>query len=83
MAGLFLTFLIEYIAHRWIDRKRHMFERSGAGETSGQKDASNANVSEESSLEHKYAPASLTLNTTIMEAGIIFHSICKLPHGAS
>lgn len=81
MAGLFLTFLIEYIAHRWVDRKRHMFERpkANAGEPNGQKDGSDANTSEASSAEHQYSPASLTLNTTIMEAGIIFHSIRKSP----
>jgi zinc transporter 1/2/3 len=53
IAGLFITFIIEYIAHRWVD------------------------LSESSSSEQHYSPKSLTLNTTVMEAGIIFHSICK------
>lgn len=78
MAGLFLTFCIEYVAHRWVDKKRHMFERPRAvAQTAGQKDASDANISDADSNEHQYSPASLTLNTSVMEAGIIFHSICK------
>lgn len=79
MAGLFVTFIIEYVAHRWVDRKRHMFERAQPQrvEPSNQKDASEGNLSEASSAEEHYVPKSLTLNTTVMEAGIIFHSIRK------
>lgn len=82
MAGLFLTFLIEYIAHRWVDKKRHIFERSRAIEAtrSAQKDAgtSDAPLSEVSSAEQHYPVNAISLNTSIMEAGIIFHSICEL-----
>jgi zinc transporter 1/2/3 len=80
IAGLFITFIIEYIAHRWVDRKRHMFERSNAtspatAEPNAQKETSEGTSSESSSSEQNYTPKSLTLNTTVMEAGIIFHSI--------
>jgi hypothetical protein len=80
IAGLFITFVIEYIAHRWVDRKRHMFERSNAtnpatAESNAQKETSEGTLSELSSPEQHYTPKSLTLNTTVMEAGIIFHSI--------
>ena len=81
IAGLFVTFIIEYVAHRWIDRKRHMFERSppvpvvNAEETNRQKEASEGTLSESSSAEAHYTPNSLALNTAVMEAGIIFHSI--------
>lgn len=80
IAGLFITFIIEYIAHRWVDRKRHMFEKSPApnvAETNAQKEASEGTLSEASSSEQHYTPKSLTMNTTVMEAGIIFHSIRK------
>jgi hypothetical protein len=80
IAGLFITFIIEYIAHRWIDRKRHMFERPGAAQPVAQKDATDANLSESSShSDENFMSKSLTLNTAVMEAGIIFHSIRK-PH---
>jgi zinc transporter 1/2/3 len=80
IAGLFVTFMIEYIAHRWVDRKRHMFERSSASDPANaqpnaQKEASEGTLSESSSAEQRYTPKSLALNTTVMEAGIIFHSI--------
>lgn len=77
MAGLFVTFIIEYVAHRWVDRKRHIFERSQpqTAVSSNQKDITEGNLSEASSTQEHYVPKSLTLNTTIMEAGIIFHSI--------
>jgi zinc transporter 1/2/3 len=80
IAGLFITFIIEYIAHRWVDRRRHMFERSPATganpeEANRQKEASEGTLSESSSSETHYTPNSLTLNTTVMEAGIIFHSV--------
>jgi zinc transporter 1/2/3 len=79
IAGLFITFIIEYIAHRWIDRKRHMFERPNTAQLTTQKDATDANVSESSShSEENFKSKSLTLNTAVMEAGIIFHSIRKL-----
>jgi len=77
IAGLFITFIIEYIAHRWIDRKRHMFEKSPVAQPTTQKDATEANLSEASSNEEHFASKSLTLNTAVMEAGIIFHSIRK------
>jgi zinc transporter 1/2/3 len=77
IAGLFTTFIIEYVAHRWIDRKRHMFERTSTPQSTVQKDATEANLSEASSNEEHFASKSLTLNTAVMEAGIIFHSICK------
>jgi len=77
IAGLFTTFIIEYVAHRWIDRKRHMFERTGTAQPVIQKNSTEANLSEASSREEHYASKSLTLNTAVMEAGIIFHSICK------
>lgn len=80
IAGLFITFIIEYIAHRWIDRKRHMFERPSNAEPVAQKDSADANLSESSShSEENFMSKSLTLNTAVMEAGIIFHSIRK-PH---
>ena len=77
IAGLFTTFIIEYVAHRWIDRKRHMFERTSTPQSTAQKDATEANLSEASSNEEHFASKSLTLNTAVMEAGIIFHSIRK------
>lgn len=82
IAGLFITFIIEYIAHRWIDRKRHMFEKPQAPgavttDPKTQKEASEGTLSETSSSEH-YTPKSLALNTAVMEAGIIFHSIRAL-----
>lgn len=78
IAGLFITFIIEYIAHRWIDRKRHMFERPSNAEPVAQKDSADANLSESSShSEENFMSKSLTLNTAVMEAGIIFHSIRK------
>lgn len=81
IAGLFVTFIIEYIAHRWVDKKRHMFERSSpapvvsAEEPNNQKGASEGTLSESSSAEAHYTPKSIALNTAVMEAGIIFHSI--------
>jgi zinc transporter 1/2/3 len=88
IAGLFITFIIEYIAHRWVDRKRHMFERPSTtnpatAESSAPKEASEGTLSESSSSEQHYSPKSLTLNTTVMEAGIIFHSICKYHQSVS
>ena len=77
IAGLFITFIIEYIAHRWIDRKRHMFERARVIQPTTRKDATEANLSEASSNEEHIASRSLTMNTAVMEAGIIFHSIRK------
>lgn len=83
IAGLFVTFIIEYVAHRWIDRKRHMFEKRSASapataEANTQKEASEGTLSETSSSEQHYTPKSLALNTAVMEAGIIFHSIRML-----
>jgi hypothetical protein len=80
IAGLFITFIIEYIAYRWVDRKRHMFEKScttgGSNpESDTQKEASKGTLSETGSSEQHYSPKSLALNTAVMEAGIIFHSI--------
>jgi hypothetical protein len=81
IAGLFITFIIEYIAHRWVDRKRHMFEKPSTTarsnpEPNAQKEASEGTLSETDSSEQHYSPNSLALNTAVMEAGIIFHSIC-------
>jgi hypothetical protein len=40
-----------------------------------QKEASEGTLSDTGSSEQHYSPKSLALNTAVMEAGIIFHSI--------
>lgn len=71
MAGLFLTFLIEYVAHRVSSRKdavaQQPFHPADAKDTEA--------ASEEVQQAEKAVPQNLTLKTTIMEAGIIFHSV--------
>ncbi|KAK3635825.1 high-affinity Zn(2+) transporter zrt1 [Elasticomyces elasticus] len=70
MAGLFLTFIIEYIAHRVSNRNISITTEPGTS------DPKPTDVASEDSLRPKNtAPQNLTLATTIMEAGIIFHSL--------
>jgi len=69
ISGLFLTFLIEYIARRWSDRR--------ARESVQAPVATESSKVTESALKGMPLPDHLTLKTTVMEVGIVFHSICK------
>ncbi|KAK5714349.1 high-affinity Zn(2+) transporter zrt1 [Elasticomyces elasticus] len=70
MAGLFLTFIIEYVAHRVSNRNTSTTTQPSTS------DPKTTDVASEDSLRPtNTAPQNLTLATTIMEAGIIFHSL--------
>jgi zinc transporter 1/2/3 len=65
MAGIFLSFLVEYVGHRIVQAKI----RSEAA--LGTQERSKALISSE------------VVSITVMEAGILFHSLCKLPSSFS
>jgi zinc transporter 1/2/3 len=72
MAGLFLTFIVEYVTHRMITRnKRSVVEQTDRPTNGKHAEA----VAEELTSTERDVPQNLTLATTIMEAGIIFHSV--------
>lgn len=72
MAGLFLTFLIEFVAHRY-SHKKTLGSRQSTSPSPDSKDA------EAAAPKETPVSTTTTLNTTVMEAGIIFHSIRKVP----
>ncbi|EER28227.1 ZIP Zinc transporter family protein [Coccidioides posadasii C735 delta SOWgp] len=79
MAGLFLTFLLEYFGHRVMaSRIRPESDREGSVSSStqqaNQKDSSTT-CAVAPEMSHQHAPRSDKLSVILMEAGIVFHSI--------
>jgi zinc transporter 1/2/3 len=83
MAGIFLTFLLEYLGNRIIRYKLSSPGASNEISPNGSKD--NVNVQQTSTphpptlanLGHHHHHVEDVLSVMIMEAGIIFHSVSK------
>lgn len=86
MAGLFLSFLIEYIGQRLVMRRSKSISPTGEGATTEICDTANQYKSPASSSGHTLANlghshgidlVNSKFSVLVMEAGIIFHSIRK------
>lgn len=90
MAGIFLTFLLEYLGNRMIIYKRarkhchhHEGEESSDESHSGVKDPEVSSPAPPphqptlASLGHHHHHVEDKLSVIVMEAGIIFHSVSK------
>ena len=86
MAGIFVTFVIEYFSHRLVDSQkkkkataRSLSESSVTASGGSAKPPGDTVAAEEGSVGEQVVVDN-TRSVAIMEAGIIFHSICKRPH---
>lgn len=81
MAGMFVTFMFEYIGSRVINSRAHPESDSEISVASSAQQANNKDqstacgISPEAS-HHHFAPAD-NLSVALLEAGIVFHSISK------
>ena len=73
MAGLLVTFLIELLAHR-VFGKRNAID---SATLSVGNDKSPASSERDVATVEKAQARAITINTAVIEAGIIFHSICE------
>lgn len=84
MAGIFLTFVIEYFSHRLVDRRKPPARVSPASspvvasEASAKPEAAEEGSASVSAGRQEIAGPDDPWSVTVMEAGIIFHSICTL-----
>lgn len=81
MAGMFVTFMMEYIGSRVINSRVHPESDSEVSVASSTQQAHNKDQSTECGLSpeashHHFAPND-NLSVALLEAGIIFHSISK------
>ena len=82
LAGLFVTFLLEYIAHRFIVRRNTLSSNGNDGDGGSprpEKMAANSVITPGHDIHAAtgYERANSAVNVVMMEAGVIFHSICK------
>jgi len=79
MAGIFLTFLIEYLGHRFAHRNdnkssKKTDESSNESTTGDLVNASLDSKDPEIASTHSYTDV---IGVTVLEAGIVFHSLRK------
>lgn len=84
MAGLFLSFLIDYVGHRIADSRKPAVTGDASSASSGtahdHEDKSGAQASNQGRnafllMDHHHGGDNNKLSVSLMEAGIIFHSI--------
>jgi hypothetical protein len=73
MAGLLVTFLIEILSHRAFGKRNTI----GSATSSAGDDKAAASSGINIVTVEKAHTRTLTINTAVIEAGIIFHSICE------
>ena len=88
MAGLFLSFLVEYLGNRFVHSRNSLTSRQQSPDiepTRTDKGASSESVEPCNNLaslghhHHGLSKPDDKLSVLVMEAGIIFHSISKQP----
>ena len=77
MAGLFISFLVEYISHRFLDsRKKATVQTVVEGDKETQTQSRDSSASPSHINEHQQNKVD-ALNALVLESGIIFHSLRK------
>ena len=76
MAGMFLTFVVEFTAHRLAGGHGHGHDAVDAASPAQSESKDDIPNSERAAIAGS-SGRSLIINTAIIEAGIIFHSISK------